>query len=126
MKALKQKVPFKKVAKTFSDGHKLPKIPEVQQKKTSAECGTKKLKIGRATSSSSTSQSTSNEEQEDTEDKEEFQSSYVLTMSQMISGATENKSDSLDDSGYVFEPCTQVRMYLKIYILSSSCFCRCS
>lgn len=104
MKALKQQVPFKKVAKSFSENQKLPELPS--QKKTGVETR-KKLKTGKAnsTSISTSTESTSNEEDNEIE---EFQSSYILTMSQMISENDGKESKTADDSEYVFEPCTQV------------------
>lgn len=109
MKALKQKVPFKKVAKSFSEGHKLPDISEMTQKKTGPD-KSKKLKVGAGTSASTSSETTSNED--NAEEAEDFHSSYVLTMSQMVPEKTDKKkSKDLDDSEYVFEPCTQVGKY---------------
>lgn len=105
MKALKQKVPFKKVAKAFAEGHKLPELP----KEKAVPAKTKKLKVGESTSSSNSFESTSNED-DNSEEIEDFQSSYVLTMSQMIPEKVEKNSNSADDSEYIFEAFTQVSL----------------
>lgn len=109
MKALKQKVPFKKVAKAFADGHKLPEMP----KEKAASAKSKKPKVGEGTSSSNSFESTSNED-DNNEDIENCQSSYVLTMSQVVPERVEKKSKSADDSEYIFEPCTQVSSFHEV------------
>lgn len=94
------------MAKSFSEGHKLPDISAATEKKSGPDKN-KKLKISDGTSASTSSGFGSNEEQAD--ESEDFQSSYVLTMSQMVPENTEKKkSKSADESEYVFEPCTQV------------------
>lgn len=99
-------MPFKKIAEEFSDGHNLPDISEKSQT-MQAPSSSKKLKTDTLPSTSTTSSESILNKEENTE-TEEFHSSYVLTMSQMISDQKEGLSKHTDDSEYIFEPCTQV------------------
>ncbi|KAG5880660.1 hypothetical protein JTB14_022822 [Gonioctena quinquepunctata] len=108
MKALRNKLPIKKISKTFRVNEKIPEVVEIPEQKMEVKASkTKKLKTDTKSSSSENESKEDNEVKEEEEEMEDFQSSYLLTMSQTICDSSTNRS-SHDESQYTFEPFTQM------------------
>ncbi|KAJ8962983.1 hypothetical protein NQ317_013788 [Molorchus minor] len=109
MMALKEKVPFKVISKDYKNNSILAKqkdmmTEENQEKHKNPK--NKKLKT------ENFNNKISNAEKDDLDDEEEvFESSYLLTMSQSVYDSvkeTTNANSDLNESGYTFEPFTQM------------------
>ncbi|CAH1113748.1 unnamed protein product, partial [Psylliodes chrysocephalus] len=103
--AFRCKLPIKKVSKAFRVTDRIPEeiVIPTDKKETPQSSKNKKLKTD--DSKSNSPESESKKTAEEPTDDEDFQNSYILTMSQTI---LEDKQDSANKSDYVFEPFTQM------------------
>ncbi|CAH1175922.1 unnamed protein product [Phaedon cochleariae] len=108
MKALKNKVPIKTISKTFRVNDKIPERIEIPAEKKVATTRNKKLKTAaKSEESQGSTESESKKEDDDSDMLEDFQNSYLLTMSQTICNVSKDDSN-LDESTFTFEPFTQM------------------
>ncbi|XP_050309365.1 DNA repair endonuclease XPF [Anthonomus grandis grandis] len=105
--ALKKKISFKSVSSKFKNCPELPDIARNEEQPPKQSKHNKKQKTGKEQESTSAEKQ---ESQEEVEDNEDFQSTYILTMSQSVlddfdESATKDQS-SMDESA--FTPFTQM------------------